>query len=85
MDPESAYKHLGEMSPVKSKGAAAGEWSLIKPLEIIHPCPRNLYLTMEGIGLVLTEGLESDVVGGHLKLQISLRVVGTTMLRQEKS
>lgn len=29
---------------------------------------------------VLTEGLESDIIGGHLELEISLRVVDTTML-----
>lgn len=85
MGPESACKNLGGVSPVKSKGGAGGEWPLIKPLEMIHPRRRNLYFAMEGMRIVLTEGLESDVVGGHLKLQISLRVVGTTMLRQEKS
>lgn len=84
-------KHLVERSPVTSEGfahglpqlSADGQCFVIKRLVMAFTSGRNLCLRVQMKGL--TESLESDIVGGYLELEISLRVVGTAILGQNKT
>lgn len=73
------------MSRVKDSPAAqriaAGEWVSYQAIWNSTTCRKHLsFPEQEG---VLTEGLKSDIVGGNLELEVSLRVAGATMLGQK--
>lgn len=62
---------------------AAGQCFVIKRLVTTFTSGRNLCMWVQR--KELTEGLESDIVRCYLELKISLRVVGATILGQNKT